>query len=361
MNLYKYYSNAFPIPSELRSLRPEESKIGYNNNQMCRIIDFLFMEIDSNISGKNFPIKYMLRQPSNIFLMEKDDMLMIGISFGKAIFRHNTFMWLNKYASSLSDSSLLGFGNKIDFTISISIKDLLSYSERWNLLFSISDFIIAPNRLQGFGIQKFFKEYSKDNNIDKSEYEDKFKNENNKDEEFNSFINKICVDFEKQVERKYNIMNINPKFSAKDMVVKNNQGFYVLPFQDDTTDVLETIQDELSDRNINCNLIKSEDRFDPSRGNNIIENIWQDICSSRFVIADLSQKNPNVYYELGICDTLGKKVIPICSKKSFDEDYNKHLPTDIEQEYTLFYDKNNLREFKKFENDIIQRIQTVID
>lgn len=361
MGLYKYYSNAFPIPLELRSLRPKESKISYTDDQMCRIIDFFFMEIDSNISGKNFPIKYMLRQPSNIFLMEKDGTLMIGISFGKAIFRHNTLMWLNKYASSLSDSSLLGFGSEIDFKISISINDLLSYSDRWNQLFTISDAIVAPNNIQAFEFQNLLHEHAKNNNLDERKYEKKLVEAGNKAERFNKFINDICSNFEEQVERKCNIMNINPKFSAKDMVVKNNQGFYVLPFQDDTTDVLEEIQDELSDRNINCNLIKSEDRFDPSRGNNIIENIWQDICSSRFVIADLSQKNPNVYYELGICDTLGKKVIPICSEKSFNEDYNKHLPTDIEQEYTLFYDKTNLKKFKKFENDIIQRIQTVID
>ncbi len=70
----------------------------------------------------------------------------------------------------------------------------------------------------------------------------------------------------------------------------------------------------------------------------MVENIWQDIVGSRLVIADISCKNPNVFYELGICDTVGKKVIPICNKQSFDDDYQGQFPFDVQQEFTTIYE-----------------------
>jgi nucleoside 2-deoxyribosyltransferase len=47
----------------------------------------------------------------------------------------------------------------------------------------------------------------------------------------------------------------------------------------------------------------------------IVEVIWTEICSAEVIIADLTGKNPNVFYELGIAHTLGKETIMITQNR----------------------------------------------
>ena len=42
-----------------------------------------------------------------------------------------------------------------------------------------------------------------------------------------------------------------------------------------------------------------------------MNDIWRSICEARFIVADLTGRNPNVMYELGIAHTVGKEVILI--------------------------------------------------
>jgi hypothetical protein len=50
--------------------------------------------------------------------------------------------------------------------------------------------------------------------------------------------------------------------------------------------------------------------------------VWDGICAAQVVLADCTEKNPNVFYEIGIAHTVGKKVILITRS---DED----IPSDI--------------------------------
>jgi len=43
--------------------------------------------------------------------------------------------------------------------------------------------------------------------------------------------------------------------------------------------------------------------------NCVVSDIWDRIASTRFVIADLSGRNANVFYELGLCHGLGKRAV----------------------------------------------------
>ena len=56
-------------------------------------------------------------------------------------------------------------------------------------------------------------------------------------------------------------------------------------------------------------VIKRADDFYSSH--DMIREIWSCIVHARYVIADCTGRNPNVYYELGIAHTLGKQVILI--------------------------------------------------
>ena len=55
----------------------------------------------------------------------------------------------------------------------------------------------------------------------------------------------------------------------------------------------------------------------------IIQTIWKRINESRFVIADCTGRNPNVFYELGIAHTIGKPVF-ICAPERAD------IPFDVQ-------------------------------
>lgn len=100
---------------------------------------------------------------------------------------------------------------------------------------------------------------------------------------------------------------------------------------------MHAIQDKLKAENIQFSLNKSGDIFEKSRGDDILKNIFSDIKSADILVADVSEKNPNVFYELGLAQAWNKQVIIICSKKSLNDDYSKKLPFDISTRMILFY------------------------
>lgn len=340
-----YYSNTFNTLH-----KPKESEMFFNieSKELYEFLDFLFLALDLDIQE----FDYSLMTPKNIL-----------VSFGKADFRvflgdEKAIAELNTIAyqiheqtqlPSLEDANNIGLqqlGFKFDcyFDVNISqfnnsltfIKDNFdkSKTEKLKILGDLCDQVQA---------------ILNNGNIDASISSLPF---------FKCFM-RARKQIKDEFERKRSIMNFNPRFQARDIVVKPNQGFYVLPFEDGPKNAMQAIKDEINNNGLDCELIKSEDRFDPTRGNNIIENIWQDICASSFIIADISNRNPNVFYELGICDTIGKNVITLCSKNSLESDYKNHLPFDISTQYTIIYDEN-YNGYKKMTEEVISRIKKIL-
>ena len=63
----------------------------------------------------------------------------------------------------------------------------------------------------------------------------------------------------------------------------------------------------------------------------IIEDIWRQINESAIVISELTERNPNVFYETGIAHTIGKEVILIT--QSMDD-----VPFDLRHLRCIVYD-----------------------
>jgi len=63
----------------------------------------------------------------------------------------------------------------------------------------------------------------------------------------------------------------------------------------------------------------------------IMEDIWESICTARIIIADVTGRNPNVFYELGIAHTMGKECVVI-TQSSTD------VPFDITSRRYINYD-----------------------
>lgn len=62
----------------------------------------------------------------------------------------------------------------------------------------------------------------------------------------------------------------------------------------------------------------------------IIDQIWTGINKAKVLIAELTQRNPNVYYELGIAHALKKPVVLVCSN---EED----VPFDLKHIRVIYY------------------------
>lgn len=84
----------------------------------------------------------------------------------------------------------------------------------------------------------------------------------------------------------------------------------------------------------------------------IMQDIIELICTSSVVIFDLSQKNPNVFYEAGIAHTLGKEVILIT--QSMDD-----VPFDLRALRCVTY-LNNGEGCDRLAADISARLGTLM-
>ena len=85
----------------------------------------------------------------------------------------------------------------------------------------------------------------------------------------------------------------------------------------------------------------------------VTANIWKALRSSRIVIAELSGKNINVFYELGLAHALGKPAIIITRNE-------KDVPFDLKALRYLYYDINNPAWGDNLKSNLTEMIQGVL-
>ena len=153
-------------------------------------------------------------------------------------------------------------------------------------------------------------------------------------------------------------MDFNPIFKARDLTVDNKLAFGILQFDSKRSAFFDDLIKPVIEKEFQINVVKSGDMFD-ANNSNIMENIWTSINTSKFIICDLSGKNPNVFYELGIANTIGKPVITICDEDSFKKDYDGKLPFDVSTTNTIFYSDTAVGA-KKFESKLKATVKSII-
>lgn len=85
----------------------------------------------------------------------------------------------------------------------------------------------------------------------------------------------------------------------------------------------------------------------------IMADIWKALRSSRIVIAELSEKNANVFYEVGLAHALGKPVITITRNE-------QDVPFDLKALRYLYYDTNNPSWGESLKKDLTQMISSIL-
>jgi hypothetical protein len=102
--------------------------------------------------------------------------------------------------------------------------------------------------------------------------------------------------------------------------------FIVMPFSQEWSADVHRILAHACNA-VGTRAVRGDDLFTPT---DILEDIWQSINAADFVIADITGRNPNVLYELGIAHTLAKPVL-ILSRSAAD------IPIDLATRRVILY------------------------
>ena len=308
-----FYSNSF-INTESDS-RNElfDSIYKYKLKDFEKALDCLFLISDFKV-GHNISF----RQPANMVIGKNDIELLLGLNFNKAIY----------------GSSLIKFINNPPIT-----KELVEKTMLIHLGMEAEGFIELPITSFNNVFKNLVRIFDENENyIDREiplfEYYQDESNKTYKDlKKCIKAVSKATIKLEKNDKSKS--MLVEPMFKARNIKSKPNMCFCILPFNNDRIEIFDEVIKPYLRKDCNINAIKSGDMFNAN--SDMIEDIWIKINEAAFIVADISDKNPNVFYELGICHTLGKKIILICDEESRDKDYKGKLPFDINTRFTYFY------------------------
>jgi hypothetical protein len=69
----------------------------------------------------------------------------------------------------------------------------------------------------------------------------------------------------------------------------------------------------------------------------VLDGVWKGMCESQIVVAELTGRNPNVLYEVGLAHCLGKPVVLLCQRA-------EDVPFDLMTRRVVFYDVSRTEE-----------------
>ena len=132
-----------------------------------------------------------------------------------------------------------------------------------------------------------------------------------------------------------NVVPAEPIWTTRNFKTDSSLCFVLMPFADEFFQVYEqAISSAAQNAGLRC--MHAGEIFD---NREIIEDIWESICTAQVIIADVTHRNPNVFYELGVCHTLGKEVIIITQN-------NEDVPFDIRHRRYIDYSPEAMTTFR---------------
>ena len=131
-------------------------------------------------------------------------------------------------------------------------------------------------------------------------------------------------------------MRVNPVvFQARGIPAKSDRAFVIMPFTPRWSKcVFRTVKKALEEAGITCT------RADEQYGHQILQDIWTGLCEASIVVADVTGRNPNVYYELGVAHVLGRRVILI-TQDAGDIPFDTRVYRHILYRYSFRASKNS--------------------
>lgn len=143
-------------------------------------------------------------------------------------------------------------------------------------------------------------------------------------------------------------LNVGKIFGGGSFTLDPNLCFVLMPFTDEMTPIYDDHIKPVVET-IGLTSLKADEIVGV---NSIIQDIWEKINRARFLIADLTGKNANVFYEVGIAHTLGKDVILLTQNIN-------DVPFDLKHWRCIVY-AYNPRSIKEMENKLIATIKEIM-
>lgn len=91
----------------------------------------------------------------------------------------------------------------------------------------------------------------------------------------------------------------------------------------------------------------------------LVEAIEKNIKQAAVCLADISEDNPNVWYELGFAYAAGRPVVMACSDER--NKTGKRFPFDIQHRAIVTYKTESPRDFKAFQDRLTERLAAMLE
>lgn len=137
------------------------------------------------------------------------------------------------------------------------------------------------------------------------------------------------------------------KAKTKRKATATNRGscFVLMPFKEPFDTYFDTII-EPAVTTAHLRPLRGDSLFRPSP---IMGDIWQMIQDAKVLVAELTEKNANVFYELGLAHALGKPVILV--SETIDD-----VPFDLQPLRVILYNKSNPAWGAKLKGDLVDSL-----
>jgi hypothetical protein len=120
-------------------------------------------------------------------------------------------------------------------------------------------------------------------------------------------------------------------FQKFDGQIEPATSFVLMPFRDELLPVFDAIRDALEKLSPSVKAVRADDI---ARGGAIIADILAGIARADFIIADLTGRNANVFYEVGICHAMKDDVILLTQEV-------EDLPFDLRHLRCVVYESSS--------------------
>lgn len=151
---------------------------------------------------------------------------------------------------------------------------------------------------------------------------------------------------------------VKPRWPLPSHANKARTVFWLMPFPKDRSasnlrsmeDVFQSLLRPSIEKEFSVSVVRADDIFDVGE---IMQSIWEKIVLADVLVADLTDRNPNVFYEVGLADALNKEVILL--SQSIED-----VPFDLRARRVLIYTVNYPGP-DKLRKELLKTLETVIE
>ena len=139
-------------------------------------------------------------------------------------------------------------------------------------------------------------------------------------------------------------------FKTERISHKAGQCFVLMPFREGLNEVFETVKEIVETPPWNFECKRADDFF---AGGHIMATVLRGMAEAEFIVADLTDRNPNVFYELGIAHMVKKPEEIILLAQSMDA-----VPFDLQSFRCIVY-AQTIQGARKLKADFTRTLQEI--